>query len=184
MGEGKKAAEKMAVEDFRRTVKFARDLGIPQQVVSYEHGITEGELPPGDGEGTIIPFVIGMRGRLTKNEARKGGQMWRDASARYPKAVFYLSMIGYDEDPREIWEIVDAARYVRWFARAAGLDAMETALHWFGPGSPTMAAAVLPEAGPGLKALAGTLGFLAGCGVFGDEFRAAALRNLKPTMKQ
>src|SRR5262245_36815795 len=141
MTEDKKAAEKMAIDDFRNVVGIARDLGMPQQVVSYEHG-TPKDLPPGDGEGTIIPFVIGMRGRLSKTEARKAASMWRNAIARYPKAIFYLNLIGYDQDPREMWEIVDAALYVRWFARAVGLDVPDEALRILGPGSPTYEVAI------------------------------------------
>ena len=63
----------MAIEDFRNVVKFARDLNIPQQFVSYEHGIPK-DMPAGDGDRVIIPFIMGMRGSLTKTEARKGGQ--------------------------------------------------------------------------------------------------------------
>jgi hypothetical protein len=183
MSEDKKLAEKMAIEDFRNTVSFGRELGIPQEVFSYERGIPK-DLPPGDGEGMMIPFIIGMRGRLSKGEARKGAAMWRDAIVRYPKAIFYLTMLGYDQDPREIWEIVDAARYVRWFAKYSELNDMETALRWFGPGSATMEAATVPGAGPGLKVVAGTLGFLAGCGVFGEEFKRQALSAVKPTPRQ
>ena len=164
----------MAIEDFRNVVKFARDLNIPQQFVSYEHGIPK-DMPAGDGDRVIIPFIMGMRGSLTKTEARKGGAMWRDAIARYPKAIFHLQLIGYDQDPREIWEIVDAARYVRQFARAGGLDDIETVQRILGPGSPTW------EAG---EPVSGAIGFLAGRGVFGDELKQIALLQVKPTPRQ
>jgi hypothetical protein len=62
MSEDKKLAEKMAIEELRNTVRVGRDLGIPQQVVSYEHGNPEKDLPTGDGDGMILPIVIGMRG--------------------------------------------------------------------------------------------------------------------------
>jgi hypothetical protein len=115
-----------------------------------------------------------MRGQLSKTEARKAAKMWQQAVGRYPKAIFYPHLVGYDQDPREIWEIVDAARFVRWFARAAGLDDVDTALHVFGPDSPAGKAATL----------GGAIGFFAACGVFGEDFKRDALRNLKPTSKQ
>jgi hypothetical protein len=185
MSEDKKAAQKMAVDDLRATVKAVRDLGVPQELFSYEHGIPK-DLPAGDGDGMIAPFIIGERGRLTKTAARKAGAMFRDMSARYPKAIFYLNLLGYDQDPREIWEVVDAARFVRWFARAAGLNDMATAEQIFGPGSPTWeAGAAMGEAiGKDKGSICGAIGFLAACGVFGDELKQHALRQLKPTLKQ
>jgi hypothetical protein len=106
--------------------------------------------------------------------------VWRHMAARYPKAIFYLHLLGYDQDPREIWEIVEAARYVRSFARAAGLDDMDAALQFFGPDSPTMKAG---EASGDVK-LCGTAGFLAACGVFGDDLKQEAWRNFRPTPRQ
>src|SRR5262249_1470411 len=96
MSEDKKAAQKLANEDLPESVKLARDLGIRQQVFSYEHGIPK-DLPPGDGEEMMIPFVIGTRGSLTKTDARKAGAMWRKLTAHYPKAIYYLNLLGYDQ---------------------------------------------------------------------------------------
>ena len=183
MAENKKAAKQMADEDFRHTVRFARDAGIPHHAFSYEHGIPK-DLPPGDGEGTMMPFIMGMRDSLTKTDARKAAAMWRHLVAYYPKAIFYLNMLGYDQDPREIWEIVDAARYVRWFARAAGLDDLDEAQRILGPGSPTWEAGQAMADPIGNNGVAGTIGFLAACGVFGDELKQEALRQLNPTMRQ
>jgi len=65
------------------------------------------EWPPvtGDGEGMFVPISIESRADLTKREARLGGKMWREAVRRYPKAQFLLSLLGFDNDPREIWDI-------------------------------------------------------------------------------
>src|SRR5215468_5922451 len=114
MPEDKKAAEQMAIADLY-------SLDTSHQNLFYENGVPV-NAPPGDGEGMVIPVCIGMRGHLSKGEARQAARMWREVVARYPKAAVYLHLPGYNQDPREIWEIVDAARYVRWFARAAGLD--------------------------------------------------------------
>jgi hypothetical protein len=71
-------------------------------------------------------------------------------------------LLGFDEDPRPIWEIVDAARYVRWFARFAGLDAQFTE--------------------PTNEIAAANLSLLVACGVYGPENKAIALQNIKPTV--
>ena len=65
-------------------------------------------------ERTALMITIGQRGALTKHNAREMAAAWREAVRRYPKAQLCISMLGYNEDPREIWQIEDAARYVRW----------------------------------------------------------------------
>jgi len=101
-------------------------------------------------------FGIGSRDNLSKQEARRAAKAWREAVQLAPKAIFVLHLAGFDEDPREIWEIVEAARYVRWWARYAGMDDIETD----------------PEASAeGDRENSMSLGFLAACGVFGEEMR-------------
>jgi hypothetical protein len=46
--------------------------------------------------------AIGTRDQLTKEAARDNAAIWRDATLRYPKAAFHISLLGYDEDAREI----------------------------------------------------------------------------------
>lgn len=41
--------------------------------------------------------------------------------ARYPNAPILLSLSGYDNDTRSIWQIPEAAAYVRRYAQAAKL---------------------------------------------------------------
>lgn len=52
----------------------------------------------------FIPVTIGSRSNLSKAAAKRGAAMWRQASNRYPKASFMISLLGYNDDPREIWE--------------------------------------------------------------------------------
>ena len=133
--------------------------------------------PVGDGAGMFIPITIGSRGRLSKADARRAAAMWRQAIGRYPKACFMISLLGYNDDPREIWEFDDARRYVRWWARFAGMDDPAIADHWLGASSAIGRAWFSPMATSGMS-------FLAACGVFGEEARHFAVRNFKPTVPQ
>ena len=155
--------------------------GIPAQLVRYDRdgNCDLSGCPGGDGEGMFIPITIGSRGNLSKAEARLGAKMWRQATGRYPKACFMLSLLGYNDDPREVWEFRDARRYVRWWARFAGMNDFATADHWLG-----MSSAIgrsMPVLGP---MATGGMGFLAACGVFGEELRQAALRGHRPMVPQ
>ena len=135
--------------------------------------------PTGDGDHYLIPFQIGFRGVLTKHEARRAARLWREVLERYPNGAFVISITGYENDPRELYEFPEVTRYVRWWARFSGMDDLIAAERYLGLSSP--AGRLLAQLGNlGLNSFA----FLAGCGVFGDEFRTAALRNLKPTTKQ
>jgi hypothetical protein len=72
--------------------------------------------------------------------------------------------LSQDEDSRELWELPEAARYVRWWARFAGIDDPTTASHFLDPEGMTV---------------------LAACGAFGEEFQREALAAQKPpTPKQ
>jgi hypothetical protein len=117
MSEDKKIAREMV----KREMDFLRSnpCSLPQEFVAMEN---QDKWPTGDGESTTIMMPIGQRGELTKRNARETAAAWREAVRRYPKAQLGISMLGYNEDPREIWQIEDAARYVRWWARYAGMD--------------------------------------------------------------
>jgi hypothetical protein len=110
---------------------------------------------PNEGGRALICITIGFRGDLSKTQAHKAAAKWKEVIAQYPKAIFYPNLLGYDEDPREIWDIADAARYVRRWARYAGIN------------SPGDIAVELH--------LAGGIGFLAACGCFGDALKARVL---------
>jgi hypothetical protein len=125
---------------------------------------------PDGGDGTFINFMIGGRDDLTEDAARKMAGEWRRAVKQYPHAIFYLHLAGYDEDPREIWEIDDAARFVCRWAQLAGIHKPEDF-------------PVPPDVIGVSNYLSFTLGFLAGCGAFGKEAKREALRNARPTLR-
>lgn len=102
---------------------------------------------------------------LTQRNAREAAAAWREAVRRYPKAQLAIAMLGYNEDPREIWQIEDAARYVRWWARYAGMDNEAAVLR---AGQINMFAAI-------------NYGLLVACGVFGEEAKAKAIQEYKQT---
>ena len=181
MGEAKwrrdhpEAAREAATRDIRRGARFMRELGVPAQAVSSDD---MSDWPDqGDGEGVFVPMSIGMRGDLTDADAEKAADMWRKATARYPKALYNLMIHGYDDDPRELWEFPEVCAYVRKWAELVGLDDIDEADRWFG--------SCRGRRYPPLDGvMASSLGFLAGCGVFGDEMRDKALRNIKKTSEQ
>ena len=61
---------------------------------------------------------------------------WRETSMRFPNSGFYLQIAGYDNDPREPWEFPEVARYVRRFARTAGLDSRKLVTKWCSRSAP------------------------------------------------
>jgi hypothetical protein len=81
-----------------------------------------------------------------------------------------INLAGYDQDPREIWDISEAARYVRWWARFAGMDDLKTTEHY-----------ILDA--PREDVAAFNVGFLTGCGLFGDGMKAHVLRDHKPPVQ-
>jgi hypothetical protein len=139
-------ARRMVAEDLRRAEHELRELG--QRLLTYDD-----PLPPDGGgpEGAAIGLVIGTRDDLSPESAEAAAQKWRDILRQYPNVSVYVSLAGYDDDPREIWEIASAAEYVRQWARFAGIENLEET-----------------AAGP-----LGTTGaaFLGACGVFGEEVR-------------
>lgn len=79
----------------------------------------------GDGDDTFIPIVIGVRGRLTAREAKRLAGFWCEIIKRHPKAIYYPQLLGYDDDPRELYEFEDVRLYLRQFAHFAGIAGPE-----------------------------------------------------------
>jgi hypothetical protein len=109
----------------------------------------------------MVMFTIGDREDLTPGMCEKAAVAWRTITAENPKASFELNIVGYDDDPRELWEFLDVCAYVQRWAKLVGLDDIEEADRWVGSGI--------------------GLALLAACGVFGDEMRRESLSDLDPT---
>jgi hypothetical protein len=170
MSEDKKCAKQMVNDEICRLAKELKEMSrdMPVEAIAYGNdGSASADWPEmGDGDRVLIHVTIGERGNLTKGEARLAASMWHAAIKRYPKGIFVLNLLGYNEDPREIWDIAEAARYVRWWARFADMNEIENAAGFLGL--------------PGTSLDGVGVAFLAACGVFGDEAKRAALAKHKP----
>jgi hypothetical protein len=151
MTEDKKIATRMVQEDFQRMLHGldaeARRAG--------SRLIVAGEDLPDELEPYMV-FTIGARDELSRAAARKRGRVWRKV-LRFEEA--YLHFLGYDDDPREIWEIATAAEYVRQWAKYAGIVNFDEA----------KALPLAPE----------SLGFLVACGVFGEEMKRRGIEQAR-----
>jgi hypothetical protein len=140
-------------------------------------GEDENDWPDGDGGGMGASFTIRTRGDLTYLAAKHAGSNWRKITARYPKATFILNVMGYDDDPRELWEFEEVCRYVQWRAEIVALDSLEAADFWVGSCGGRLDQELDGAAASGL-------GVLCACGVFGEEMRREAVSDIEPTTEQ
>jgi hypothetical protein len=124
MPEDKRAARKMAANDLAHHYKIIRQHRPDLPVVGHDDQMPEVE---GDGSDVMVSFLVGSRGDLTRQAAKRAARSWCRHVARYPKACYVLSLAGYDEDPRNLWEIDEAARYIRRWAHLAGLTSLAEA---------------------------------------------------------
>jgi hypothetical protein len=153
MGEAKRRkdnpelARRLADADRDRALRG--DPGIPQSTCEYdEHGTLGGEFPP----GALVSLEIGQRGNLNNRMAvEAAAATFRNIAKRTSPGLIYVFLVGYDQDPRELWDIPEVAEYVRLWARLAELD--------------------LESATTILESHA--VSFLAACGCFGEEAKRA-----------
>jgi hypothetical protein len=131
-----------------QNLRAQRNLPGPVVLRRFDNGRFDDSAwwPERDAQG--IAFAIGLRGELGKAEARNAAKAWREVTNRYPKGVFILNIPGYDDDPRELWEFPDVCRFVRWWARFAGMDDPETADRWIGTGKGRLTPPLSHEANP------------------------------------
>lgn len=73
-------------------------------------------------EPDVIHQMLGTRGELTRQAAKAAAKAWKDLLQRAPKAYVMLSIAGYDDDPRALWEFDEVKKFVQQFARFAGID--------------------------------------------------------------
>jgi hypothetical protein len=169
------AAREAVERDVRNSVRMLK--GIAGRV----DFATADEMNRLDADCDTILFQYGKRGDLTEKAARRAGEAWREVIARYPNAVYVLTMPGYDDDPRELWEFPDVCEYVCLWARFAGLDELQAALDAFSAGP--LARGIAPESEASQRLIGAPMGFLARCGVFGEDLRKFSLRQINPTAK-
>jgi hypothetical protein len=102
-----------------------------------------------------IVVEIGRRDQLSHEDAKRGADRWDKARRNNPDVVLMFTLGGYDDDPRAIWEIPEAAAYMRTWAQLVGLDDPEHAERAFGSADE--------------RTVGATLGLLDMCGVFDEK---------------
>lgn len=145
MPEDPKIARELAQNDLTTALRGFQEHGIPGSITAPE---TIAEAPL---DAQTLIYLMMARGDLTKRNARQTAEAFRHARARSPQSPVCLSFLGYDQDPREVWQFPEVRRFLRWWARFAGIG------EW-------QAAAAVPWLDPSWG-----VGLLAACGVFGDD---------------
>jgi hypothetical protein len=94
-------------------------------------------MTPDDYDAILM--VIGSKGDLSARRAGESAVSVKLIAERYPDASLSLHIDGFDDDPRELWEIPEAARFIRWFAMALESKGLpprfharlaEESIHW------------------------------------------------------
>jgi hypothetical protein len=97
---------------------------------------------------TLFNLEIGQRGNHSRRVAEAAAKAFQQIAAKAGPGMIVLHLTGYDDDPRELWDISEAADYVRLWASLAFTRENDLVL------------------------LHGRMiGFLAACGAFGDEVK-------------
>lgn len=73
-----------------------------------------------DEYGTIV-MEIGGRGHLGDDVLHRMCRGPALAHRQSPQAMIILTIGGYDEDPRELWQIPETREYIRNFCKLSGL---------------------------------------------------------------
>lgn len=144
MSEDKKIADELVGKDIERSARLMREIEEKARAV---HGpaakpfkfMTPDEMAKATPEGdTAVWFTIGERGKLTRYYAKTAGKIWKQLMSKFPRggppsAAIALHFLGYDEDPRELWEIEEVRKYVQRFAHFAGIDDAADHDEWLSP---------------------------------------------------
>lgn len=77
-------------------------------------------------EISAVVIEFGGRGHLTEDVILEMKDAPRMVAEVYPDKPIMIALAGYDDDPRELYEIPEAADYIRRFAVAAGLTDWRT----------------------------------------------------------
>ena len=76
-----------------------------------------------------IELVIGQYpDYFSAKDCRDSARAFRLARKRYPQAKIGISVGGYDNDPRELYDIPEAREYICRWARKAGLSDWRVAI--------------------------------------------------------
>ena len=115
-GENPQAAQAAVERDMKNAILGLSDLGVDTEIITARDSDRYG-----DGYGQIMAVHIGARDEMTAAKAMEYGAFWREVIAKHPKAYFIPTILGYDDDPRELWEFANVREYLRAWAQFAGI---------------------------------------------------------------
>jgi hypothetical protein len=170
-GRCQRSIEEDSMSENRKLVREAvlRDLDAHKSIegdARFSHVDNSRGIPPEmqAGADTLIALSFGSRPDLTMHGVQEAVRMWREVRPRCPDSLININLLGYDDGPREISNIPEAARF---FRRWAKLVRMRT-----------------PEQAEAQKLDPISIGPLAACGAFARELRDWARAQLPPTPPQ
>ena len=71
---------------------------------------------------TFCPLEIGSRGDFTPERAQAAATVFKQLAGWVGPGCISTYIIGFDADPRELWDVPEAVEYMRSFSRVAGID--------------------------------------------------------------
>jgi hypothetical protein len=80
------------------------------------------------GTFNIIFIEIGGKNHLSLLNRKEAAAAFRLARVKHPRARIGFTLGGYDDDPREIYDIPEARDYIRQWAHDAGLSRWQDAI--------------------------------------------------------
>jgi hypothetical protein len=123
--EDKAMAEAAVAKDARHMGRGLANLGMP----AAAHTFAEIDKLPGKAmEGAGVFLTIATRDDLSEAAARAAGAAFRNIRKKQPEAPIMLNILGYDDDPRELYEFPEVCEYLLWFAETAGLKDWRAAM--------------------------------------------------------
>jgi len=84
--------------------------------------------PDDINESHTVIFQVGRPDALDPYHANGSGEMFRKTIDEHPTVTILLYIPGYDDDPRDLWDIPEVVIYVQQFAIAAKIEDAATLL--------------------------------------------------------
>jgi hypothetical protein len=123
MGEAKwrrdnpELAQAAADKDRANLLGFFEKMGVPNTYCEYDES-GQVDLQSIDRK-TLFNLEIGQRGNHSRIVAEAAAKAFRKVAPKAGPGMILLFIPGYDDDPRELWDIPDVAAYIRLWASLA-----------------------------------------------------------------
>jgi hypothetical protein len=106
--------------------RLQRDLGATMHHVGCGEGGLADDIDSIDANKAV--FLVGGRGALDVYHVSAPADTFREVLVTHPHLQFAFVIVGFDNDPRGLWEISEARWYVKMFRELVGFDKLEFAL--------------------------------------------------------